>query len=91
MESRGKFSGNRGTAVYVPVESKPKRTLLRNDSGMTLKVMGPSSEEVYVFNPGQTLSVSTNDVDYLLSIKSGAGCVGCGGNSAASKFVRVEG
>jgi hypothetical protein len=58
---------------------------------MTLKAMGPSSGEIYLTTPGQVFSVDIGDVDYLLSIKSGAGCVGCGGNTAASKFVRVEG
>jgi len=92
MESRGKLSGNRGTAVNLPVaETKQKRVLLRNDSGMTLKAVGPVSGEVYVTTPGQVFSVNSGDVTYLLSIKSGAGCVGCGGNTAASKFVRVEG
>jgi hypothetical protein len=57
---------------------------------MTLKVMGPSGE-VYVVTPGQIFGVNPSDVNYLLAIKAGAGCVGCGGNTAASKFVRVEG
>jgi hypothetical protein len=72
------------------VETKQKRPLILNDSGMTLKVLGPSGE-TYLVTPGQIFGVNPNDVTYLLSIKSGAGCVGCGGNSAASKFVRVEG
>ena len=91
MESRGKFSGNRGTVVNVPVAKvEQKRPLILNDSGMTLKVMGPSGE-VYVVTPGQIFGANPSDVNYLLAIKAGAGCVGCGGNTAASKFVRVEG
>jgi hypothetical protein len=57
---------------------------------MTLKVMGPSGE-TYLVTPGQIFGVNPSDVNYLLAIKAGAGCVGCGGNTAASKFVRVEG
>ena len=39
MESRGKFPSNRGAVVNVPVaETKQKRPLILNDSGMTLKV-----------------------------------------------------
>ena len=90
MESRGKFPGNRGT---VPVSISVKdysQILVQNVSGA--KTVVPSCLGVpYIFEVGQVLSVDARDVEMLLALRSGSGCVGCGGSSPNPLFVKVEG
>jgi hypothetical protein len=88
MESGGKLSGYR-RAVPVPMREY-SQILLQNVSGA--KVVVPSgSGNPYIFEPGQVLSVDARDAEMLLALRSGSGCVGCGGSSPNPLFVKVEG
>jgi hypothetical protein len=88
MEVRGKFQGN---SRAVPVSMRDySQILLQNVSGA--KTIVPSrSGNPYVFEPGQVLSVDARDVEMLLALQSGSGCVGCGGSAPNPLFVKVEG
>jgi hypothetical protein len=66
------------------------QVLIQNASGA--KTIVPSgSGTPYVFEVGQVLSVDVRDVEMLLALRSGSGCVGCGGSSPNPLFVKVEG
>ena len=88
MESGGKLSSYR-RAVPVSVREY-SQILLQNVSGA--KTIVPSgSGTPYVFEPGQVLSVDARDAGMLLALRSGSGCVGCGGSAPSPLFVKVEG
>jgi hypothetical protein len=88
MESGGKFSGNRRT-IPVPMRDY-SQVMVQNVSGAKTIVPGSSGTQ-YVFDPGQILSVDARDAEMLIALRSGSGCVGCGGSAPNPLFVKVEG
>lgn len=87
MEIRGKLPSHRrlvGDGPIIPARDY-STSLVENVSGAKTRV------GKYIFEVGAILSVEKRDVDYLLSLRSGGGCVGCGGSGPAPLFKLVEG
>ncbi len=91
MESRGRFSGNDRTRGVSPVKRDYALVMIRNDSGARIIVPSADGYRRYTFEVGQVMSIDKRDAENLLSYKSGAGCVGCGGSGSAPLFSIVEG
>lgn len=91
MESRGRFPSHDRPRSVSPVKQDYALVMIRNDSGAKIIVPSVDGSRRYTFEVGQVMSIDKRDAENLLSYKSGAGCVGCGGSGSAPLFSIVEG